>query len=649
MLRRLRERAGLTQEQLAGRAGLSAKAISALERGERRHPYPHTVRALAAALGLSRDEHAVLQAGVPSRPRRGGELPTDVGSGERPRTMRVVSTQVTGFTEVIGRALLDILAPQDSDWTHDPVQAVHAVLANRVGWWLLVLDDVADPVALRGLLPAAGAGDVIITSRAGTWPDPRILLPVRSLAEPDAVELVTSLSGDRDRRIAAELADELGGLPLALAQAGCYVGHNALDLAGYLALYRQRRAEMHHEGNVPDYPATVATTWQLAFARLSPSARALLNLLCWYAPDTIPLDRLFSTTDMKQIELPEPVEKLLRPLLADELHRHRATAELVAYGLLTPAGTHGQVTAHRLVQAVTADQLAADTDGGSWITAAAILLAAACPHPPATAESTSAWQRLHTHVRTLIEALQPDHPDTLSLRDTVANWSGEVGEVTRARELYTMLVEDMVRVFGPDHRHTLVARLRLAEWMGEDGAVAQARKLATALVEDMVRVFGPDHRHTLRARATLARWTGEAGKAVQAREMFAALVDDERRVFGSDDRDTLLARANLARWTARAGDMAQARKMCIELLEDTVRILGLDDEETRVAGAALAYWTGEVDDPAQAREVYAAVVEDEARVADGGCAPAGPGVSDRFSTASVECRSLTSLTSGGAK
>ncbi len=51
-LRSLRERAALTQEELAARAGLTGKAIGALERGERRRPYPHTVRALADALGL---------------------------------------------------------------------------------------------------------------------------------------------------------------------------------------------------------------------------------------------------------------------------------------------------------------------------------------------------------------------------------------------------------------------------------------------------------------------------------------------------------------------------------------------------------------------------------------------------------------------
>jgi predicted ATPase/DNA-binding XRE family transcriptional regulator len=66
-LRRLREGAGLTQEELAARAGLTAKAVSALERGERRRPYPHTVRSLAEALGLSEDERAALAASVSDR------------------------------------------------------------------------------------------------------------------------------------------------------------------------------------------------------------------------------------------------------------------------------------------------------------------------------------------------------------------------------------------------------------------------------------------------------------------------------------------------------------------------------------------------------------------------------------------------------
>ena len=66
-LRRLREAAGLTQEELASKAGLSATAVSVLERGERRRPYPHTVRSLADALGLSEVERASLLAAVPKR------------------------------------------------------------------------------------------------------------------------------------------------------------------------------------------------------------------------------------------------------------------------------------------------------------------------------------------------------------------------------------------------------------------------------------------------------------------------------------------------------------------------------------------------------------------------------------------------------
>ncbi len=69
-LRHYRERAGLTQDALAERAGLTANAVSALERGERQRPYPHTVHALATALQLSADEQAALLAAraAPARP-----------------------------------------------------------------------------------------------------------------------------------------------------------------------------------------------------------------------------------------------------------------------------------------------------------------------------------------------------------------------------------------------------------------------------------------------------------------------------------------------------------------------------------------------------------------------------------------------------
>ena len=66
-LRRFREATGLTQEQLAERAGLSYNAIGSLERGDRQRPYPHTIQALATALQLSADQRAYLQQLIPPR------------------------------------------------------------------------------------------------------------------------------------------------------------------------------------------------------------------------------------------------------------------------------------------------------------------------------------------------------------------------------------------------------------------------------------------------------------------------------------------------------------------------------------------------------------------------------------------------------
>jgi transcriptional regulator with XRE-family HTH domain len=56
LLRRHRNAASLTQEDLAKRSGLSVDTISLLERGEHRRPHRYTVQSLAEALGLSRSD-----------------------------------------------------------------------------------------------------------------------------------------------------------------------------------------------------------------------------------------------------------------------------------------------------------------------------------------------------------------------------------------------------------------------------------------------------------------------------------------------------------------------------------------------------------------------------------------------------------------
>ncbi len=78
LLRRHRRAAGLTQEALAERAGLSARAVSDLERGVHRRPYPVTVRLLADALALPEAERAALLAAA--RPPVASVQPGDAGA-----------------------------------------------------------------------------------------------------------------------------------------------------------------------------------------------------------------------------------------------------------------------------------------------------------------------------------------------------------------------------------------------------------------------------------------------------------------------------------------------------------------------------------------------------------------------------------------
>jgi transcriptional regulator with XRE-family HTH domain len=75
MLTRLRHDAGLTQERLADRSGLSVRAISSLECGERR-PRRYTLERLAQALGLPPDQRAIMMATAERDRRRLPDTPS---------------------------------------------------------------------------------------------------------------------------------------------------------------------------------------------------------------------------------------------------------------------------------------------------------------------------------------------------------------------------------------------------------------------------------------------------------------------------------------------------------------------------------------------------------------------------------------------
>lgn len=194
-----------------------------------------------------------------------------------------------GFGELAAQ-----LGARDLVDARNPVTAVHAVLAAYAQQWLLVFDNAPDRKSIEAYLPPAGRGRVLITSQNPNWP-PSQALDVPVLDTDVAAGFLVNRTGDPNQQAATELAQELGGLPLALEQAAAYIQASGATLATYLHLFRQRRDEMLARGEPTGYGKTVATTWSLAFTQLdhtSPTAVGLLRLLACYAPQAIPLPLL---------------------------------------------------------------------------------------------------------------------------------------------------------------------------------------------------------------------------------------------------------------------------------------------------------------------------------------------------------------------
>jgi transcriptional regulator with XRE-family HTH domain len=87
LLRRLRNDAGLTQEELAEAASLSPRSVSDLERGVNQTARHDTARLLAGALGLTGPQRALFEAAARGRARAGQVLAAGQGTAAATRTL----------------------------------------------------------------------------------------------------------------------------------------------------------------------------------------------------------------------------------------------------------------------------------------------------------------------------------------------------------------------------------------------------------------------------------------------------------------------------------------------------------------------------------------------------------------------------------
>jgi len=327
----------------------------------------------------------------------------------------------------------------------DPVASVHGVLAALAAEWLLVFDNAADRASVQAFLPPAGRGRVLVTSRDPFWP-PGQVLDVPVLDREVAAGFLGTRTGDADRTAALELAGELGGLPLALEQAAAYIGATGNNLTGYLGSFRRRRPEMLARGEPTGYDSTVAAAWSLAFGRLeqpAPGAAGLLRLLACCAPEAVPLRLLLQSRPGLADRVGPQVAPVLVLLLEDELAAADAVAALRRYSLVSPPAD-GAVSVHRLVQAVTLDQMP-DQLAAAWRQAAAVVIQAAMPDDPAQPGTWPVYALLLPHAQAALAA------DSSGMAQ-IASYLGYSGSYAAARDLCQSVVEARARASGPSTR-----------------------------------------------------------------------------------------------------------------------------------------------------------------------------------------------------
>ncbi|MGW3561072.1 ATP-binding protein [Streptomyces sp. NPDC000963] len=342
LLRRLRLDASLTLEALAEASGVSVRGIGDLERGRVATPQRRTVAALADGLRLDGPERerllAVARVGRNPRPRPAGlhafprgiddfvgreaELArlralTGQGTAGIPVVVAVSGPPGAGKTTLALRAAHDLAgrfpdgqlmfdlrgtdddAPDAAELLLRVLKALgvadrdlamagpqgHPELCRRVlaeRRCLLVLDNARDEAQVRPLLPGAGAGMVVVTSRRMlTGLESVHRLPLGELSPAEAAVFLTSLVG-RERAEAepgalAEVAGHCGHLPLALRVAGNWLatrtGWTVRRLADRLAL-EERRLEALAAGDL-----RLSAAFNLSYRQLTPTAARMFRLL----------------------------------------------------------------------------------------------------------------------------------------------------------------------------------------------------------------------------------------------------------------------------------------------------------------------------------------------------------------------------------
>ena len=559
----------------------------------------------------------------------------------------------------------------------DGGEAAPEILASRCvtrlncgeGDRLLVFDNVEDFDDLTGLVPHGQGLRVLVTTTVASPGDSAgRLIAVGAFTRPQSVDFIRERTGLDDDDGAARLAEALGDLPVALAQAAATIRLNGyVTIDEYLAdLHRYRLEEVVDRASGEAYPSAVHAALRMAYT-------SVLDLLAeedHARGEEGPARAGAGFTQLAALALLAP-SGVPRPWLhrvgnSEPIARH-ALGALVAHSICTPSQDGRYVRIHGLQGRVLREdymrqpEVFADLEGAvvdllkgidmdkaskndvqrtDALDMADQLRAIAEQHGQAhysphearinlpsiatilsrTMQCLTGMGRpqtaltLEDAVDMLTDALGPDHPHTLTARNNLARAHLEAGHLSTAINMYKDVLADRTRVLGPDHPHTLATRNNLARAHLEAGQLSTAIAMHQALLTDRTRILGPDHPHTLITRNNLANAHRQAGQLSTAIAMHQALLTDRTRILGPDHPHTLTTRNNLADAHQEAGQLSTAIDMFEDVLPDMTRILGPDHPHTLLARHNLATAHQESGNLQKAIAMHQALLTDRTRI-----------------------------------
>lgn len=494
-------------------------------------------------------------------------------------------------------------------------QAIKAWLSSEEGW-LLVFDNADEPGLLRAYLPSVRmGGKVLLTSRAKIFTDVGINEPfrVQTMEPEEAVKFLLTRTKREEAGAAAELSTELGYLPLALEQAAAYVDTVAVSFSAYLASFKKRRLQLLEKGKPSgDYPASVATTWNLSFAQVRKASAAsaeLLTAASFLAPDSVPIE-IFT---LGGSELGDLLAEGLKAAAEDPLVYWELLAPLERYSLVERLPDEA-FKIHRLTQEVVKDSLGKE-GRRSW--AERVVRALDATYPGVTFENWKLCERLQPNAKLALRLARTYNLELAEAGHLLHNagwFAFDRGDTGSARILQECSLALYERLLGAEHPNTLGSSNNLANTLRVLGDLAGARKLQEKTLETQERVLGTEHPDTLGSRNSLAVSLRDLGDFDGAKRLQEQTLESRERLQGAEHPDTLTSRNNLAIILTDLGDLPGAVRLHDQTLKILERVLGAEHPLTLVSRNNLAGVLWSLGDREGARKQVEQTVKIQERV-----------------------------------